>query len=385
MRILILAPQPFFQERGTPIAVRMLAEALAEFQYEVDLLVFHEGEDILMPGVSVHRSRGLPWCNNIRPGLSVKKLLCDAAMMVKAVSMGLRRRYDVIHAVEESAFVAWFLGLLTRTPYLFDMDSSMPEQIALKYRITRPALRLMDGFEAFAIRRSAGVVAVCKILEERARELVADLPIVCLGDVSLLDDGVEPEEDLRVSLNLDGKMALYVGNLESYQGIDLLVDSFALAGKKRERLHLVVIGGTESDIARYRERVSNLGADKQIHFVGPRPLKNLAGYLRQADLLVSPRSSGINTPMKLYSYLDSGRPVLGTRLPTHTQVLDDDIALLVGATPPEMADGIVRLNDDVKLRERLARSAKRRVGSEFSAAAYKRKLSEFYSQFEPGR
>ena len=36
---------------------------------------------------------------------------------------------------------------------------------------------------------------------------------------------------------------MYVGNLESYQGIDLLLESFALACKKTERLDLVVIGG----------------------------------------------------------------------------------------------------------------------------------------------
>ena len=45
--------------------------------------------------------------------------------------------------------------------------------------------------------------------------------------------------------------------------------------------------------------------------------------LLAADVLVSPRLKGLNTPMKIYSYLDSGSAVLATRLRTHTQVLDD--------------------------------------------------------------
>ena len=50
-------------------------------------------------------------------------------------------------------------------------------------------------------------------------------------------------------------------------------------------------------------------------------------------MLVSPRLKGLNTPMKIYSYLDSGSAVLATRLRTHTQVLDDGIAYLVEPEP----------------------------------------------------
>ena len=48
-----------------------------------------------------------------------------------------------------------------------------------------------------------------------------------------------------------------------------------------------------------------------------------------ADLLVSPRVKGENTPFKVYTFLASGRPLLATRIPTHTQLLDDDLAWLV--------------------------------------------------------
>jgi len=68
------------------------------------------------------------------PGFSVKKLACDVFLLGKAFRMRLRKRYDVVHAVEESVFIAMLLRLFFRTPYVFDMDSSMPGQITEKIR-----------------------------------------------------------------------------------------------------------------------------------------------------------------------------------------------------------------------------------------------------------
>ena len=86
--------------------------------------------------------------------------------------------------------------------------------------------------------------------------------------------------------------------------------------------------------------------------------------------------------MKVYSYLDSDRPLIATRLPTHTQVLDSEIALLVEPTPESMADGLAQLLADPALRARLVRAAAHRVRSEFSRDAYRRKMTAFYDAVE---
>jgi glycosyltransferase involved in cell wall biosynthesis len=82
--------------------------------------------------------------------------------------------------------------------------------------------------------------------------------------------------------------------------------------------------------------------------------------------------------MKLYSYLDSGRPVLATRLPTHTQVLDDEVALLVEPEPEAMGRGLARLLRDEVLRERLSAGARRLVQRDLTPEAFRRKLLGFY-------
>ena len=113
-----------------------------------------------------------------------------------------------------------------------------------------------------------------------------------------------------------------------------------------------------------------------------RPISVLDDLLRQADVLVSPRLKGLNTPMKIYSYLDSGTAVLATRLRTHTQVLDDRIAYLVEPEPEALGQGLADLLSDPGLRSRLATQAKAYVQQEFTPEAAHRKLGSFYSLME---
>ncbi len=384
MRVLVLAPQPFFVERGTPIAVRLLVRTLADLGHDVDLLTFHEGSEADLGGARLHRTWAVPGIRNIGPGLSAKKIVCDAALTAKSVAMIRRRRYDVIHAVEEAAFLATVLGRVFDIPFVYDMDSSLPEQISDRLPLPDPMIRLMETFEAAAIRSSSGVVAVCQALVDRVGAVDPAKPVVLLQDISLLEksppEDVDRVTDLRKELAIDGALLLYVGNLEPYQGIDLMVESFAIVASREERSCLVVIGGDDADIRSYRRKTRELGVQDRVHLPGPRPVRHLGSYLSQADILVSPRIRGSNTPLKIYSYMDSGIPVLATRLPTHEQVLDDEVAELADPSPEAFAAGMLRLIEDVEHRDRLAEAAERRVAERHSYEAYRRKLGDFYRE-----
>jgi glycosyltransferase involved in cell wall biosynthesis len=146
-----------------------------------------------------------------------------------------------------------------------------------------------------------------------------------------------------------------VGNLERYQGIDLLLQGFRVTLRRVPSASLVIVGGREDDIRRYSGIAGGLGIQSRVHFLGPRPVHELSALLKQADVLVSPRLKGLNTPMKIYSYLDSGT-ALGT--------------------------GLASLLGDGALRERLGRRAKAYVQDEFTPEAARRKLASFYDAME---
>jgi len=382
VKILLLAPHPFFQNRGTPIAVRALVEALAEEGHAVDLLTYHEGEDVPLPSGTLYRIPRLPRIGGIRPGFSLKKLVCDAVMFFSALSLVRRNGYDLLHAVEESVFLARIFRRLFGIPYVYDMDSSLAQQMIEKYSWLLTLKRGLETVEAGVVRSSVGVVAVCRSLEQMVRGYAPDTRVLRLEDVSMLDRNSESIALGDDSLGMSGPVIMYVGNLERYQGIDLLLESFRVVQEEGEAANLVIIGGTPDDILYYKERARKLAIEHRVFLLGPRPLDKLGIYLGQADILVSPRTQGVNTPMKIYSYLDSGKPLVATRLLTHTQVLDEEISLLVEPHPAAMGRGLVRLLRDRSLAASLAQTAKRRVSQEFTRDAYRRKLGAFYREVE---
>src|SRR5204862_7767206 len=132
----------------------------------------------------------------------------------------------------------------------------------------------------------------------------------------------------------------YTGTFEAHQGLALLFDAMAIVRSSRPDVRPLLAGGKEDQIARARERVRAAGIDDVVVFAGERPSAEVPAYLRAADVLVSPRSRGTNTPLKIYQYLRSGRPIVATRLVTHTQVLSDDVAILTDATAEGFARGI---------------------------------------------
>ena len=395
MRILVVAPQPFYQERGTPIATRLLLEALQAAGHNVDVLTYHVGNDPKLPGVRVFRAPAIPFISDVPIGFSVRKVLCDLALLWRLFTLTRRRRYDVLHAVEEAVF----LSLLVRAfvgrrstlgtdkldrlgcRVVYDMDSSLPEQLVGKYA----ALRFVDGvlrrLERLAIARSDLVLAVCNDLATRARGYATNTPIDVVEDVSLLGGGGKraESENLRRGLLYGELLVLYVGNLEHYQGVDLMLD--AIAKLESPPMKFVAVGGNHEAVVAYRRRVAELGLGGQVAFIGARPLAQLGPLLEQADVLVSPRLHGQNTPMKLYSYLAAGKAVLATRIRSHTQVLSDDNALLVEPTPAAVARGLDVLLRSPLLRERLALAARRLATTRYSLTQFRASLASAYRRF----
>ena len=382
MKILLLAPHPFYQARGTPIAVKTVLEYLSARGHQVDVLTYHEGSDLEIPNCRIFRIPRVPGCSNIRPGFSLKKLACDVVMTGSALRMMRRTRYDLVHAVEEAAFIALAMKRLTGVPYVYDMDSSLAEQMVDVFPALEAVYPVMRRVEGLAIRQSAGVLTVCAALEAVARTHAPTATVGRVEDTTLLQRAEGEGPPLLPPETLGAPVAMYVGNLEHYQGIDLLLEGFRRTVEQVPDARLVIVGGREDDIARYRGRAADLGIRPAVHFLGPRPVSELGTLLSEADVLVSPRLKGTNTPMKIYSYLDSGTAVLATRLRTHTQVLDERTAYLVDPEPAALGDGLAALLRDPALRQQLGAEARAYVQREFTAEAARRKLDAFYSLVE---
>jgi glycosyltransferase involved in cell wall biosynthesis len=322
--------------------------------------------------------------SGLQPGLSLKKIVCDVHMFFKFISLMIKNCYDVVHAVEESVFMALVVCPLRSIPFIYDMDSSMTTQIVAKHPMLKPVKGILNFIESIPIRYATVVVPMCDALAEDAARAGAK-NIVVLKDVSLMGEAIAGVARIRDELGLTGSIVMYIGNLERYQGIDLMLESFAIVRRQDQDVSLVIIGGNTSHIEEYHCLAESLGISDQVHFLGKKPVAHIGEYMAQADILLSPRTEGVNTPMKIYSYLHSGTTVLATDLPTHTQVMTPKIAMLAAPDKLDFAAAMLELLEDHDLRTRLANKAREYIDREHSYPVFEARVNDLYTQLEQRR
>ncbi len=386
MKVLFISPQPFFQERGTPIATLSVLKVLTKRTnptISIDLACYHEGSSPELPNLKIHRIPNISYLNNVLPGPSLKKLLCDIFLfliVIKLVWTHGRKHYQLIHAVEEAGFMAYLIKLFTGIPYIYDMDSCMSEQVVEKWVIAKHLKGLFQFFEKRLFRNSQQILAVCPQLVTYAESLGAR-NVSLLSDYSMLDEAQTPAiKSLREECGISSaeKIILYVGNLEFYQGIDLLLESFHLVASEIPDARLVIVGGAPEHVEAYQRKIQEWDSRPQVFLLGQRPLNYLASYLSEATILVSPRLKGNNTPMKIYSYLQSRRPLLATAIGSHTQVLDQEISELANASPESFSLAIKKLTQDSERRGKIAEAAFQHSKERYTFEAFARNLNFCY-------
>ncbi|MES1254256.1 MAG: glycosyltransferase, partial [Acidobacteriota bacterium] len=346
MRILMIAPEPFFEPRGTPFSEYHRIRALTALGHEVDLVTYPFGRDVNMPGLRVFRSLRPPFLRGVKIGPSLAKLPLDAFLTLTAFGRALRGRYDAIHSHEEGGLIGVVLAGLLRVPHLYDMHSSLPQQLG-NFAFSRSPLvyRVFLSIERLMIRRSRVVIVICPALQETVRGIEPGARTVLIENApGSAEDEATADEARAIRRGLavsdDTPLVLYTGTFEAYQGLDLLFAAMAIVRRTHPQARLVLAGGKRDQVERARGEARAAGIEDVTLFVGERPAEEIPAYLLAANVLVSPRSRGTNTPLKIYQYLRSGKAIVATRLLTHTQVLSDDTAILTEVSAEAFAAGI---------------------------------------------
>src|SRR5439155_7076862 len=186
----------------------------------------------------------------------------------------------------------------------------------------------------------------------------------------------------RFGLSESTPIVLYTGTFEAYQGLDLLFDAMRLVHAARPDARLLLAGGKEEQVTGARERARTAGIEDVVVFAGERPAHEIPAYLLAGNVLVSPRSRGTNTPLKIYQYLRSGKAIVATRLLTHTQVLSDETAVLTGASSPEFAAGILAGLTDRSRADAIGAHARELAETKYSYEAYLEKTRQACAALE---
>jgi glycosyltransferase involved in cell wall biosynthesis len=380
MRILMIAPEPFFEPRGTPFSEYHRIRALLDLGHTVDLVTYPFGKDVAMPGLRIFRAARPPFITHVKIGPSAAKVFLDMTLAVTALKRALKGGYDAVHSHEEGAAIGVVIAAALRIPHLYDMHSSLPQQLE-NFAFSRSSvLRWMfRQLERSAIERSRVTIVICPHLEETAKKVVPDARVVLIenapgsGEQPIAGSGGPVRASLGLEVN--APMVLYTGTFEAYQGLDLLFAAAAIVQRTRRDVRFVLAGGKPDQIAKAKAQAAASGAEGMT-FAGELPAEVIPAYLDAADVLVSPRSSGTNTPLKIYQYLRSGRVIVATRLLTHTQVLSDEVAILTPPTPDGFARGILAALDDPTSAQRIGNAARHLAETRYTYNAYLERTRE---------
>lgn len=387
LNILMIAPQPFFQPRGTPFSVLHRLRALSLLGYRVDLVTYHLGQDVDIEGVQIHRAAPVPFVKKIAIGPSQAKVFLDVQVYRRALALLKKKRYDILHTHEEAGFMGIRLSRKFGALHVYDMHSSLPQQLSnFKFTRSRRLIELFERLEGATIASAQAVITICPELYQYVRERHPEKYnklIENVADNSAVFGERAVERDLKKQYRLNGeKVVLYAGTLEPYQGIDMLIESAARVLQRHPHVRFMVVGGHAEQVAAYHTRAQRLGVGGQFLFTGQRPPEEIPQFMQLASVLVSPRLEGNNTPLKIYSYLRSGIPIVATNHLTHTQVLNAEVAALTECTPESFAQGLLRVLEDEAYRREIARNARALAEREYSYEAYLRKTREVYEHLE---
>lgn len=389
MKILMISPQPFFEPRGTPISVYQRLEALSALGHHVDLITYHVGKDVEFPNVRIHRVRNIKMIQHVRVGPSRAKILLDVLIFFKAIAMLFKQRYDVIHSHEEAAFFCMVLAWIFRARHLYDMHSVLSNQLTNFEFGNRPIfVKIFEVLERMVLKTCDAVITVGADLEAYVKSVDSRIRVTTIENIALhaYQTVVTPADIDRLSkqLDLEGRLPIvYTGTYERYQGLEMALESVSIVAREHPNVIFIFVGAKAQQARIWTEKARRLSIQDHVLFLNVVDPEESMVFLAYAKVLISPRLNGTSTPLKIYSYLHAGKPIVATNTPSHTQVLSPDNAVLVEPNKDAFAQGIMRVLHDPEFAEQISRNAHQYAQEKFNYQSYMAKVGQIYDALTP--
>ena len=378
MTILMIAPTPFFSDRGCHVRIEEEARMLQGLGHRVEILTYGLGRD--RPGLSIHRITRLPGYRKKAPGASIYKFPQDLLLRWLTDRMVKARRPDLIWAhLHEGAYVAEPVAKAYQIPLWMDRQGSLVEELAShgtlkkESQLSRWIYGKEQSLEEKVDRVLVNTDAALRQLSCRIGESVCKLPDTV--DTDRFRPSPFPV-DLAQELGLPHGIPIivYLGLIAPHQGTDLLIEAFAELRKTGRAAHLLVMGYPE--LEETRQRIRDRELERHATVIGPIPYEQAHRYLALGNVAVSPKTSLTEGNGKLLNYMAMGLPTVAFNTPINHELLGDTGRLTTLGNVEELAQGIVDFLDHEELRNQASEAARNRVVQQFGMPVIQQTIAE---------
>jgi len=381
--ILMIAPTPFFADRGCHIRIYEEAVILEQLGHKVVICTYHLGRDI--NNLKIERTVNIPWYRKEDVGPSIHKLYLDVLLLLKTLWVGLKLRPDIIHAhLHEGAFIGNIIGRVLRVPVVFDHQGSLTAELvehnfiknnSLIYRFISFVEEKIQQTSSFIISSS---IAGITVLREK---FGLNETKVCL-----LDDGVnistffqkQDRKELlqKLKLPINKKIVVYLGCLHPYEGVDILFEVFKKVVFQKKDVHFLVMG--YPCVEMYKEVAKEFGISDYVTFTGKINYQDAADYLSLGDIGVSAKISGSEGHGKLCNYMGCGLPSVVFDTPTNRHILGETGTYVEPGNVESFANQILKLLSSEEELQRLKVMVRKRAEEQFSWQKKGEQLVQIY-------
>ena len=376
----MVAACPFPLGRGTPIRIQRQAEALAARGHEVHVVTYFLGTPELVADVTLHRTPRLPLYRTTGPGPTYQKLLALDPMLVGTLFRLLRARpIDLIHAHHyEGLIVACAARAPANVPVVYDAHTTLASELAF-FRLGLPR-RLAAALGRQLDRRLPKLADHVISVTETIRDNLVGSGTLSPAQVSVIGNGVELEQfsgDVQPAWQADTpKRIIFTGNLAPYQGIDALLEAFALALRQRRDIRLVIV--TDSDFSPYEQTARHLGARDFVDIVPAPPFAHLPALLETAHIAANPRVEADGMPVKLLNYMAAGKPIVSFAGSAPGLTHGHTAWLIAGGDPLAFGQGILDLLENPERAHALGIRARRFVAEHYRWPVIAERIEDVY-------
>lgn len=362
MRVLVVAPTPFFSDRGTHIRILEEALALEKRGHEVTIATYHIGQDLpesLGSHIDVRRIRRLLfWYHKLEAGPDWQKIILDLLLIKKVFFLARTKRPDIIHGhLHEGALIAWIVQKLLfwrGIKVVADFHGSLTkEMVSHRYLRASGLEKVFQWIERLIDNMGDAAVTSSWNNAEEIRKARKDGEVEVLLDGTRLSmfDGLSSKEEIRKHYNVpaDAVVVTYTGAFIRNKGIHFFLEALPIVSTQYPNAHFVLSGFPldliENEIPEtVRERVT---------IISPSPYFDLPKILKMSDIGVDPKEEATREASgKTLQYMGAGLPVACFDTGNNREYLGEGGSYAGETTALSLASAIGRLVQDESLRLR---------------------------------